>query len=133
MSTITGAWSLGPLPLRACLSTHAGPDTTGDRLAGQNKIDPHPEVLMEHPRPVVPVGEHPLVRPAIAHYVTQAERLELRQRGPLERGDVGQSDVGLGIEHVVVGWCDVHVATYHGRRRAGETICLSEASQASLY
>ena len=47
----------------------------GDRLAGQYQIDPHPEVLMEHPRPVVPIGEHPLVRPAIAHDVTQAERL----------------------------------------------------------
>src|SRR5215218_9639934 len=66
---------------------------------------------MEHPRPVVPVGEHPLVRPAIAHDVTQAERLELRQGRPLEGGDVGLSDVGLGIEHIVVGRCDVHVAT----------------------
>ena len=66
---------------------------------------------MEHPRPVVPVGEHPLVRPAIAHDVTQAERLELRQCRPLERGNVGLSDVGLGIEHILVGRCDVHVAT----------------------
>ena len=62
--------SLAGLPVHPCR-----PDTAGDRLAGQHQIDPHPEVLMEHPRPVVPVGEHPLVRPAIAHDVTQAERL----------------------------------------------------------
>ena len=30
-STITGAWSLGPLPLRACRSTHAASHPLGDR------------------------------------------------------------------------------------------------------
>ena len=88
-STITGAWSLGPVPLRAWRSTHAARTRPADRRAGQHQVDPHPEVLVEHPGPVVPVGEHPLGRPAIAHDVVQAERLQLGQRRPLGRRDVG--------------------------------------------
>ena len=74
---------------------------------------------MEHPGPVVPVGEHPLVRPAIAHHVVQAERLQLGQRRPLGRRDMGLADIGLGIEHVVVGRGDVHVAAHDRGLRAG--------------
>ena len=57
----------------------------GDRLARRAQVDPHPEVLVEHPGAVVPVGEHALVRPAVAHDVAQAERLQLRQRRALGR------------------------------------------------
>ena len=67
---------------------------------------------MEHPRAVVPVGEDPLVRPAIAHDVAQAEPHQLRQRRPLRRGHVGLPHVGAGIEDVVVGRRDVHVAAH---------------------
>ena len=94
-------------------------DSAGDRLARQHQVDPHPEVLMEHPRPVVPVGEHALVRPAVAHDVAQAERLQLRQRLTLGRCHVGLADVGVGIEHVVVGRRDVHVAAHDRRLGAG--------------
>ena len=47
-------------------------DALGHRRARQHEVDPHPEVLVEHPRAVVPVGEHALVRPAVAHDVVQA-------------------------------------------------------------
>ena len=57
-STMTGAWSLGPLPLRACRSTHAASHAFGDRVAGEHEVDPHPEVLVEHAGAVVPVREH---------------------------------------------------------------------------
>ena len=45
---------------------------TGDLLACQGEVDPHPKVLMEHPRPVIPIAEYALVRPPIAHDVAQA-------------------------------------------------------------
>ena len=106
--------ALAGLPVHPCR-----PDAAGDRRAGQHQVDPHPEVLVEHSRAVVPVGEHPLVRPAIAHDVAQAERLQLRQRRALGRRDVGLADVGVRIEHVVVGRRDVHVAADDRRLRAG--------------
>ena len=133
-STITGAWSLGPLPLRACRSTHAASHALGDRPAGQHEVDPHPEVLVEHAGAVVPVGEHALVRPAVAHDVAQAERLQLRQRLALGRRHVGLADVGVRVEHVVVGRRDVHVAADDRRLRARRRPPpAATASQASLY
>ena len=50
---------------------------------------------MEHAGAVVPVGEHALGRPAVAHDVAQAERLQLGQRRALRRRDVGLADVGV--------------------------------------
>src|ERR1700704_4580458 len=50
-----------------------GADAGGGRGAGQDQVDPHSEVSVEHPGPVVPVGEDPLVRPAVADDVAQAE------------------------------------------------------------
>jgi hypothetical protein len=60
-STIIGAWSLGPLPLRACRSTQAARTRPATGAVAQHQVDPHPNVLVEHPRPVVPVGEDALV------------------------------------------------------------------------
>ena len=65
---------------------------------------------MEHPGPVVPVGEDPFLRPAIAHDVVEAEIHQLRQRRALGLGHVRLADVGVGIEDVVVGGGDVEVA-----------------------
>ena len=72
-STITGAWSLGPLPLRAWRSTQAARHPLGHAAAGEHEVDPHAEVLVEHPGAVVPVGEDALAGPAVAHDVAQAE------------------------------------------------------------
>ena len=55
-STITGAWSLGPLPLRAWRSTHAALTRPATGPLGEHEVDPHPEVLVEHPGAVVPVA-----------------------------------------------------------------------------
>jgi hypothetical protein len=35
--------------LRACRSTHAALHALGDGRAGEHEVDPHPEVLVEHP------------------------------------------------------------------------------------
>jgi hypothetical protein len=87
--------------------------------AGEDQIDPHPEVLVEHARAVVPVGEDPLVRPASAHHVAQAECLELGEGRPLGRRDMGLADVGFGIEDVVIGRRNVHVAAHDRVLRPG--------------
>src|SRR3954451_6821418 len=50
----TGERSRGPLPLRAWRSTQA-PHARGDRRAREHQVDPHPQVLVEHPGAVVPV------------------------------------------------------------------------------
>ena len=71
-STITGAWSLGPLPFRAWRSTQAALHPVRHRVAGQDQVDPHAEVLVEHAGAVVPVGEDALVRPSLAHDVAEA-------------------------------------------------------------
>jgi hypothetical protein len=60
-----------------------GLDALGDAPAREHEVDAHPEVLVEHPGPVVPVGEHPLVGPAVAHDVAQAEVLERGERRSL--------------------------------------------------
>ena len=89
---------------------------------------------MEHPGPVVPVGEHPLVRPPIAHDVAQSERLQVGQRRALGRRDVGLADVGVRIEHVVVG--RARCSCRRRRRRPPGPLrpsSRSAASQASLY
>ena len=70
----------GRLPLRAWRSTQAACTRPANGSLGQDQVDPHPEVLVEHPGAVVPVGEDALVRPALAHDVVQPERLELRER-----------------------------------------------------
>src|SRR5204862_248907 len=49
-----------------------GLDAVGDVVAGQDEVDPHAAVLVEHPGAVVPVGEDPLVWPPLAHDVAQA-------------------------------------------------------------
>ena len=92
---MTGAWSLGPLPLRAWRSTQAAFTRVGDRRAGQDQVDPHAEVLVEHAGPVVPVREDALVGPPVADDVVQPDRLELGQGLTLGRGHVGLADVGV--------------------------------------
>ena len=74
---------------------------------------------MEHPRPVVPVAEHALLRPALAHHVVQPQRLELGQGGALLGCHVRVTRIRIGVEHVIVGGGDVHVAAHHLRLRAG--------------
>ena len=109
-------------------------DAIGDRLAGQHQIDPHPEVLMEHPGPVVPVGEDPLVRPAIAHDVAQAERLQLRQRralGRRSRGSGRRRRPGSNTSSSVGAMFMSPQTTVASGPAA--TISRSDASQASLY
>ena len=108
------------------------PHPIGDRSGGQHQVDAHAQVLVEHPGAVVPVGEHALVRPAIAHDVVQAELLQLRQRGPLRRRDVGLADVGVGIEDVRVGRGDIHVAQTIAACGTAAISSRSAASQASL-
>ena len=96
-----------------------GSDPARDGAAGQDQVDPHPEILVEHSRPVVPIGEDALGRPAITHYVAQAERLQLCERRALRRGDVSLADVRIRVEDVSIGRRDVHVATHHCGLRAG--------------
>src|SRR5262249_28839672 len=91
-STITGAWSLGPVPLRARASPPAPPPPARRRAAGQHRVAPPPKVLVEPPAPVAPVGDPPPVRPAVPDHVVQAERQEARQRLPFRRRDVGLAD-----------------------------------------
>ena len=55
----------------------------------------------------------------VADDVVQAPGLELGQRRPLRRRHVRLADVRVRIEHVLVGRCDVHVATYDRGLRAG--------------
>ena len=45
----------------------------GNARTGQHEVDAHAQVLVEHAGAVVPVGEDPLVRPAVADDVAQAE------------------------------------------------------------
>ena len=98
-------------------------DSASHRRRGQHQIDAHPEVAVEHPGAVVPVGEHALGRPVLAHHVAQAQpRLQLGKRRALRGRDVRLADVGLGIEHVDVGRRDVHVATHHRALRGGGVV-----------
>ncbi len=89
-------------------------DALCDGIAGEHEIDPHPEVLVEHPGPVVPVREHALGRPVISHDVVQTDPLEVGERGPFRRGDMGLADVRPGVEHVLIGGRNVHVAAHDG-------------------
>src|ERR1700730_8002099 len=41
-------------------------------VAGQDQVDPHAEVLVEHARTVVPIGEDARSRPALADHVVEA-------------------------------------------------------------
>ena len=50
----------------------------------EDQVDPHPQVLVEHAGAVVPVGEHALAGPALAHdvdetHVTAPERAALSE------------------------------------------------------
>jgi Ser/Thr protein kinase RdoA (MazF antagonist) len=81
----------------------------GHRAGRQDQVDPHAEILVEHTGPVVPVGEHPLLRPPVPHHVPQAQALQLGQGGAFRRGDMSLAHVGGRVEHVGVGRRDVHV------------------------
>ena len=132
-STITGAWSLGPLPLRAWRSTHAACTRSATADAGQDEVDAHAEVLVEHPGAVVPVGEDPLGRPAVAHDVVQAERLQLGQRRALGRGDVGLARRRPRDRTRPRRWARCSCRrTRRCRRGSAPTMSRSAASQASL-
>ena len=72
---------------------------------------------MEHAGTVVPVGERSPVRPVLADDVVEAELRERRERLALRCGDVRLTDVGGGVEHVVVGRRDIHVAADDGGLR----------------
>ena len=67
------------------------PYALGDRRARQHEVDPHPEVLVEHAGAVVPVAEHALAGPAVAHDVAHSLEplLELYERDEAEgEGDM---------------------------------------------
>ena len=121
-STITGAWSLGPLPLRAWRSIQAASTRGAIARAGEDQVDPHAQVLVEHARAVVPVAEHALAGPAVADDVAQPERLQVGQRLALRPGDVRVALVGRGVEHVGVRRGDVHVAEQDGALRLGRDV-----------
>ena len=106
-----------PLALPGLAVNPGGPDAVCDRRGGEHEVDPHPAILVEHPSPVVPVGEHALVRPAVAHDVVKPELPKRRQRRPLGRRDMRLAGVGVGIEDVLIGRRDVHVAADDGRLR----------------
>ena len=133
-STITGAWSLGPLPLRAWRSTHAALTRVGDVVAGEHEVDPHPAVLVEHAGAVVPVGEDALVGQRSRTTSRRPTRLERGERLALGRRDVRLADVGVGVEDVVVGRRDVHVAAARPSTAGrAATIAVSASSHSSLY
>ena len=46
-------------------------DASSNRVARQHEVNAHTEVLVEHSGPVVPVREHPVSWPAIAHDVAE--------------------------------------------------------------
>ena len=74
-STITGRVVARPFAFARLAVDPGRAHPVGDRRAGEDQVDPHPEVAVEHPGPVVPVAEDALVRPAVADDVAQAERL----------------------------------------------------------
>ncbi len=82
---MTGAWSLGPLPLRAWRSTQAACTRPATAVLARTRSIRMPRSLVEHPGAVIPVGEDPLLRPAVAHDVAQSEGLKLGERGALGR------------------------------------------------
>ncbi len=88
--------------------------------AGEDQVDPHPEVLVEHAGPVVPVAEHSVVGPAAAHDIGQAERFERGQRIAFGGGHVGVALERRPVVYVGVGGGDVDVAAQHRRRRVGD-------------
>jgi len=111
-STITGAWSLGPVPLRAWRSTTPhGRDwrRRWTRARGRSAC----EILVEHAGAVVPVGEYALVGPVVPNDVVEAGRDELAQCSSLGCADVRVAGVGRRIEHV-----GVSRATFISRRPA---------------
>ncbi len=118
-STITGRVVARAGALARLTVDPRGLHAAGHRPAREDQVDPHAEVLMEHAGAVVPVAEDALVRPAVADDVVQAEALELRERLALRRRDVRLPDVRLGIEDVVVGGRDVHVAGHDHVLRPG--------------
>ena len=63
------------------------------------------------------------MRPAVAHDVVKPELPKRRQRRPLGRRDMRLAGVGVGIEDVLIGRRDVHVAADDGRlRRIGKHV-----------
>src|SRR3954454_2499933 len=67
---VTGAFAFARLAVDP-----GGADAIGDRVGGEDQVDPHPEVAVEHAGAVVPVGEDSLVRPAVADDIAQAQLL----------------------------------------------------------
>ena len=95
--------------------------------AGQHVVDPHAQVLGEHPGPVVPVGEGPVVLAGPGHHVDQTPVDQGLEGCPLGRRDVGGADVGRDVEHVVVGAGHVEVA--HDHQWSGRVMIVERAPQ----
>ena len=87
---------------------------------------------MEHPGPVVPVGEHALRRPALADHVVQPGPSSARAP-PAPAGVTWVwPDVRGRIEHVSVGGRDVDVAADDSLRGGAADAFPSAASHSSL-
>ena len=130
-STITGAWSLAPLPARSSRSIAAPVTRCGERGRAEHEVDPHPAVPLEALPVVVPVGVDLRARVQRAHDVRVAGVDDRLERRPLRRGDVGALRELRDVEDVLVARGDVPVARQRdlplrvvrepagGRRRAG--------------
>ena len=119
-STSDGGVVAGAFAFAGLAVDPGGLGAVGDRGGGEDQVDPHAEVFVEHAGAVVPVGEDAVGGPAVADDVAEAGRLQFGQGFALGRGDVGVADVGGRVEDVGVGRGDVHVAADHdvvGARR----------------
>ena len=67
---------------------------------------------MEHSGAVVPVAEHPLIGPAIADDVSQAELQQARERCTLGGRNMRVAFICGGVKDVYVRRRDVHVAAH---------------------
>ncbi len=109
----------GPAALARLAVDPGRPHPCRHDVAGQDQVDPHAEVLVEHARAVVPIGEDTRSRPVLADHVVEAVSGQIGQRRPFGRRDMGLAAVGGGIEDVGVGGRDIHVPADHPRRGIG--------------
>ena len=113
---MTGAWSEGPVPLRALRSTPAHVIRAGDRCGGEDEVDAHTAVLMKIARPVVPVAVEAVgVGIHAPERILQTPFLESGHGLALGFGDVRGADEPLGIPYVAIFGRNVEVA-HHDER-----------------
>ena len=109
-STITGAWSLAPLPARSSRSISRAGDPVRERGGAEHEVDPHPAVPLEALPVVVPVRVDLRTRVERTHDVCVAGVHDRLERRPLGWGDVGALRELRDVEDVLVARGDVPVA-----------------------